>query len=200
MTLVSAMTFAFGAAPVAAVAEVQDFSSFSDEAPAAQQSLSPQIASLSDQSLDALTELSDRANVPHGFDVDAAIAAAKREIGTVRPTGWSQPGECIVSARRWLVAGGAHWTEMGDPVKNYRGAVRLNISDAQPGDVVQYENIDYPTSWVTGVHTVLITERHDDGTFSIVESNNPAGSGRVSQNLHWTPAPPAGFRAVVWRF
>ncbi|WP_261982128.1 hypothetical protein [Micrococcus luteus] len=41
---------------------------------------------------------------------------------------------------------------------------------------------------------------HDDGTFTIIESNNPGGSGLVGKNESWTPAPPAGFQAAVWRF
>jgi hypothetical protein len=105
-----------------------------------------------------------------------------------------------MSAKRWIVAGGGDWTGSGDPVSTYAGATRLSITDAQPGDVVQYEHLLYPTSWVSGVHTVLITEVHDDGTFTIIESNNPGGSGLVSKNESWTPAPPAGFQAVVWRF
>ena len=132
--------------------------------------------------------------------MEAAIALAESEIGTSRPTGWDAPGECISSVHRWVTAGGANWTGSGNPVDNYRGATRLSIADAQPGDIVQYENIEFPTSWVSGVHTVLITERHDDGTFTIIESNNPAGSGLVSKNTKWTPEPPAGFQAVVWRF
>ena len=72
--------------------------------------------------------------------------------------------------------------------------------DAQPGDIVQYEYISSPSSWVSGIHTVLITGVNGDGTFSIVESNNPAGSGLVTSTESWVPKPPAGFEAVIWRF
>ena len=199
VALVSTVTFAFGAAPASAAPEVVDFSRPAAAAVAVQ-SLEPEVASTSAASLDALTKMSDLANIPHGYDVEAAIALAESEIGTSRPTGWDAPGECISSVHRWVTAGGANWTGSGNPVDNYRGATRLSIAAAEPGDIVQYENIEFATSWVSGVHTVLITERHDDGTFTIIESNNPAGSGLVSKNTKWTPEPPAGFQAVVWRF
>lgn len=199
VALVSTVTFAFGAAPATAAPETHDFSSTAG-APASTQSLDPQIASTSDQSLDALTAMGSMANTPHGFDVDAAIALAESEVGTSRATGWDQPGECISSVHRWVTAGGANWTGGGDPVKSYTGATRLTIADAQPGDIVQYENIEFPTSWVVGVHTMLITERHDDGTFTIIQSNVPNGSGLVTKEEQWTPEPPEGFQAVVWRF
>lgn len=201
VALVSSVIFAFGAAPAsAAETPVETFTASHDSAPAPAQSLSTTGGVPEGAALDALTQMSNLGSIPAGFDVDAAIAAAESEIGTSRATGWSQPGECIESARRWLLAGGAAWTGSGDPVSNYQGATRLTIADAQPGDVVQYEHASYPTSWVSGVHTVLITEVHDDGTFTVIESNNPAGSGLVSRDAHWTPEPPAGFIAVVWRF
>jgi hypothetical protein len=105
-----------------------------------------------------------------------------------------------MSAQRWIKAGGGAWTGSGNPVANYDGATRLTMENAEPGDIVQYEHIESPTSWVSGVHTVLITEVHDDGTFTIIESNNPGGSGLVKKNKSWTPEPPKGFQAVVWRF
>ena len=64
---------------------------------------------------------------------------------------------------------------------NYTGATRLTTDYAQAGDIVQYENIDYPTSWVSGVHTLLIVGVNGDGTFDIVQSNVPGGSGLVTE-------------------
>lgn len=204
VALVSALIFALGAAPAAAAAPQPDDALFAAASPRAEitpvQTLNTITGSHDSQTLDALTAMSDVANTPHGFDVEATIALAESEVGTSRATGWSQPGECIVSAHRWIDAGGGAWTGSGNPVSNYEGATRLTIEDAQRGDIVQYENLAFPTSWVSGVHTVLITEVHDDGTFTIIESNNPAGSGLVSKNTAWTPEPPAGFQAVVWRF
>ncbi|MBK0417571.1 lipase [Leucobacter sp. CSA1] len=204
VTLVSAVTFAFGAAPATAAAPTEDFSPGSASvlpAPGISQTLNTTEDTLSTQALDSMmTPSSERASTPHNFDVEAAIALAESEIGTSRPTGWSQPGECIMSAQRWIRAGGGAWAGGGNPVSNYDGATRLTIADAQPGDIVQYEHLASPTSWVTGVHTLLITGVNDDGTFTIIESNNPGGSGLVSKDEAWTPKPPAGFQAVVWRF
>ncbi len=203
VTLVSLVTFAFGIAPVNAV---QPAPAFFEEAAALRpastgQSLSASANSIETKSLDQLLQMSDYAHSGHNFNVAATIAAAKSEIGTSRPTGWSAPGECVISVGRWLDAGGADRSQAaGNPVDNYRGALRLTIDYAQPGDVVQYENIDYPTSWVSGVHTVLITGVNGDGTFEIVQSNVPYGSGLVTIEEHWVPQPPAGFQAVVWRF
>lgn len=198
VALVSTVTFTLGAAPAVASSPVQDFS-HAATAPVDSQSLDAQVTTAGD-TLDALTRLSSQANTPHNFDVDAAIALAVSEIGTSRATGWNAPGECISSVHRWVTAGGADWIGSGDPVNSYRGATRLTIADAQPGDIVQYEHLDFPTSWVTGVHTLLITEKHDDGTFTIIESNVPTGSGTVTTRSDWVPEPPVGFQAVVWRF
>ena len=199
VTLVSAITFAFGAAPASAAPQTAALPEASAQATPAQ-SLDTTTADIADQALEVLTQMGDIASIPAGFDVETAIALAESEIGTSRPTGWDQPGECISSVHRWVTAGGAAWTGSSDPVSNYQGATRLTIADAQPGDIVQYEHLTYPTSWVTGVHTVLITEVHGDGTFTIIESNNPGGSGLVGKNTSWVPQPPAGFQAVVWRF
>ena len=202
VTLVSTMTFTLGAAPAGATPLVE---SFALEAPAAgsvveAQRLDTTQGSTENAALDTLLLMSDVAQTPHNFDVAATIALAESEIDTSRATGWSQPGECIMSAQRWILAGGGAWTGSGDPVSNYAGATRLPMSEAQPGDIIQYEHLDFPTSWVSGVHTVLITEVHGDGTFTIIESNNPGGSGLVSKNERWVPQPPAGFQAIAWRF
>lgn len=203
VTVVPLVTFTLGAAPATAA----DYN-YSAEASAAahapqfetQSILTTDDASVNELTLTSLIEQGDIASIPHGFDVEATIALAEAEIGTSRATGWNQPGECIVSAQRWIHAGGGAWSGSGDPVSNYQGAVRLGMQHAQPGDIVQYEHVLYPTSWMPGVHTVLITEVHDDGTFTIIESNNPGGSGLVTKDESWLPAPPAGFQAVVWRF
>ncbi len=202
LTIIPVVTFALGAAPASAVTPTSSYhaNAYAAAVPAnTAQSLRASDA-IDDIALNKITAQGDITNIPHGFDVKAAIAQAEAEVGTSRATGWSQPGECIMSAKRWLEAGGATWKGSGDPVSTYEGAIRLSIRDAKPGDIVQYEHLLYPTSWIAGVHTVLITEVHGDGTFTIIESNNPGGSGRVVKNEHWTPAPPAGFQAVVWRF
>ncbi|MBL3688014.1 lipase [Leucobacter zeae] len=202
--LISAVTFAVGAAPAMAEQPIEDFSA----AASAVQPASPISQTLdtggapvlAGEQIDSVLTIEKIADVPAGFDVEAAIELAESEIGTSRPTGWSAPGECIMSAQRWIRAGGGAWTGGGDPVSNYDNATRVTLANAQPGDIIQYENIASPTSWVTGVHTVMITGVNDDGTFTIIQSNSPGGSGLVTQEEDWTPAPPAGFQAAVWRF
>lgn len=202
ITLIAAVTFALGAAPAAAEPFI--------EAPAAaatsplgtvnEQSLTTQPSAHPTEQIQSVLTFSDTSYASANFDVEATIAAAMSEVGTSRATGWSQPGECLMSARRWIHAGGGAWKGGGDPVTNYVGALRLGVGDAQAGDIVQYEYLSSPSSWVSGIHTVLITGVNGDGTFSIVESNNPAGSGLVTATESWVPKPPPGFQAVIWRF
>lgn len=130
----------------------------------------------------------------------AAISAALADVGNSYPTGWGAQGECLVSVRRWLNAGGINFA-VGGPHSGYSasGATQVSLSEIKPGDVIQYENIYTPEGWIGGVHTVLIVGV-SNGTLHIVEANNPGGSGYVSTTKGWTPAPPANFRAVVWRF
>ncbi|QIM17787.1 CHAP domain-containing protein [Leucobacter coleopterorum] len=203
ITLITSVTFAFGAAPSFAAEPIENFA----PAPAAiqpatliSQTLDTTNNALAGEPIDSVLDMETLSNVPHNFDVKATIAQAESEVGTSRPTGWSQPGECIMSAQRWIKAGGGAWNGSGNPVANYDGATRMTLANAEPGDIVQYEYTASPTSWVSGIHTVLITEVHDDGTFTIIESNNPGGSGLVNKDEKWTPKPPPGFDAVVWRF
>ncbi|MFV0435668.1 MAG: CHAP domain-containing protein [Leucobacter sp.] len=200
--LVAAVTFSLGAAPAMATPEADDYSAVPAQqqpATAISQTLDTTEGEIPATTVDPVLSLAE-AQVPHNYDVDAAIKLAESEVGTSRATGWSQPGECIMSAQRWVRAGGGKWEGGGNPVSNYDNAVRVPLEAAAPGDVIQYENIDSPTSWIAGVHTVLITGVNKDGTFTIIESNNPGGSGLVSKDEKWTPAPPEGFQAAVWRF
>ena len=88
----------------------------------------------------------------------AAINAALADVGNSYATGWNQPGECLVSVRRWLAAGGINFG-YGGPNSGYvaSGATQVSWSNVQPGDVVQYESAYSPDSWIGGVHTVLVT-------------------------------------------
>lgn len=202
VSLVTLMTFAYGAVPATATpasdhvfAEVPAV-----PVPVEPQSLSTITSTVTPAAISSVLENTELSGPKHGFDVDVTIAAALSEVGTSRATGWGQPGECLPSVQRWVRAGGGNWIGGGNPVSNYVGATRVTLAEVEPGDVIQYEYITSPTSWVTGVHTILIIGVNDDGTFSIVESNNPAGSGYVSANTSWTPKPPPGFEAAVWRF
>lgn len=198
VSLVSALTFSLGVAPALAQPESED----------AFASASPQLLDTTLTTAQAdpanlsgmLDVISIESGPRHGFDVEAAIAQATLEIGTSRATGWSQPGECIMSAQRWIQAGGGNWTGGGTPVTNYDNATRLPLHLVEAGDVIQYENIYAPHAWVSGVHTLLVTGVNEDGTFSIIESNNPFGSGLVTATENWVPTPPPGFQAVAWRF
>lgn len=142
----------------------------------------------------------DYINTQSNFDIKESIAQAYSEVGTSRATGWNGEGECIMSVKRWIEAGGGNWGPGGTPVGNYTTATEIPLEDARPGDVVQYIYTSSPTSWATGVHTVLITGVNEDGTFKIVESNNPGGSGLVTKDDKWKPKPPEGFTATVYRF
>lgn len=198
---VASITFAFGTAPSYADAPLADFSSAASQPTAGvAQSLATGADPLAGIPIDSILAMEEVANVPSGFDVSAAIDLAESEIGTSRPTGWSQPGECIMSAQRWIRAGEGAWTGGGDPVTNYDNATRMTLATAAPGDIIQYEFMASPSSWVTGVHTVMITGVNTDGTFTIIQSNSPGGSGLVTQEENWVPQPPAGFEAAVWRF
>lgn len=199
--LVASVTFAFGAAPSYADTPIEDFSSAAFQpASAVSQNLATTEDVLAGEPIDSILAMEEVATVPSGFDVAASIALAESEIGTSRPTGWSQPGECLMSAQRWIHAGNGAWTGGGDPVTNYNNAKRMTVATAAPGDIVQYEYISSPSSWVTGVHTVMITGVNGDGTFTIIQSNSPGGSGLVTKETNWTPQPPAGFEAAIWRF
>lgn len=198
---VACITFAFGTAPSYAETPITDFSAAAAQpVSGTTQTLATTENALAGVPVDAILAMEEIANVPSGFDVAASIALAEEEIGTSRATGWSQPGECIMSAQRWIRAGGGAWTGGGDPVTNYNNATRMTLATAAPGDIIQYEFMASPSSWVTGVHTVMITEVNTDGTFTIIQSNSPGGSGLVTKEENWVPQLPAGFEAAVWRF
>ena len=200
VSLVSALTFSLSATPALA----HDHDSQLASAAASPQLLDTAVTTADVAPINLpnmLDTIALESGPQHGFDVEAAIAQATQEIGTSRATGWSQPGECIMSAQRWIRAGGGNWPENGGtPVTNYNNAVRIPLHLADAGDIIQYENSYAPHAWVSGVHTLLITGVNDDGTFSIIESNNPFGSGLVTANDNWTPDPPMGFQVAVWRF
>lgn len=228
VSIVSVLTFSLGATPALAAPFQTELSTTDGLAAIGPQSLNTTISTAAtmpaDQMLDVATvELSPSTGaevasevgsgastfdaVPtlgtsatHGFDVDAAIALAQQEVGTSRATGWSQPGECIMSAQRWVRAGGGNWLGGGTPVTNYDTATRLPVSQAQPGDIIQYEHMLAPHAWVSGVHTLMVTGVNGDGTLSIIQSNVPFGSGLVTEVDNWTPETPFGFQAVAWRF
>jgi hypothetical protein len=148
----------------------------------------------------AVLSVDPEAQASKNFDVVATIKAAQKEVGKSFPTGWNQPGECLVAAKRWILAGGGNWHGAGTPIGNYAGAKEIEYKNAAPGDIIQYLSPTSPASWVAGVHTVLVTKNNGDGTLQIIEANNPGGSGFVSENKKWTPKPPTGTEFKVFRF
>jgi hypothetical protein len=132
---------------------------------------------------------------------NAAIAdAGLKEVGTRRPTGWNQPGECIKSVQRWVAAAGGRLNG-GGPVSGYTtaGAKEVSLAAAVKGDIIQYTSIARPNTDWTYPHTVVVVQNFGNGRYDIVQSNVPAGSGLVSRNTNWTPRPHAGWLARVWR-
>lgn len=139
------------------------------------------------------------------MSVKAAILLALSEVGTSRPTGFNGEGECMVSVRRWVNSAGGYQGGGGSPLVTFQNSRAVQVFDGslRPGDVVQYLNIANPHSWGGygyGVHTYLVIKVHPDGTHDLVESNVPAGSGRVSVRLNQHFMPPPGWYASVWRF
>ncbi|NQX28323.1 WXG100 family type VII secretion target [Microbacteriaceae bacterium VKM Ac-2854] len=135
------------------------------------------------------------------YSASDAANKALAEIGSVRETGWNAEGECIKSVQRWINGAGGKFVG-GGPVDGYinSGAVAVDPSQTGVGDVIQYTSQSDPNGWVYGVHTVMVVGVNADGTYHIVQSNSPGGSGLVSEVLNWTPSPPAGFDARTWRF
>ncbi|HSE29144.1 MAG TPA: VCBS repeat-containing protein [Candidatus Saccharimonadales bacterium] len=127
------------------------------------------------------------------------------EIGTVRPVGWNQPGECIKSVQRWVANAGGSFGG-GGVISGYvnSGATEVSLSNVVKGDVVQYTRAsgDYATDngdW-TYVHTVVVIQNHGNGQFDIVQSNVPDGSGKVTRVDNWAPSLHEGWSARAWRF
>jgi hypothetical protein len=141
-------------------------------------------------------------NGPQRVSGASIVARARAELNTSRPTGWNAEGECVKSAQRWVRDAGGSFPGAGGPVSDYvnAGAVPVQLTDVRPGDVLQYTSVKTPDSWVGGVHTVVVGAVHPDGTLDIIQSNSPAGSGKVTEVSQWTPKPPAGFETRAWRF
>jgi hypothetical protein len=127
-----------------------------------------------------------------------------------RQTGFNQPGECVRSVARWLMAAGGPDLS-GDDITTYTslGAVTVDPANARKGDIVQYQNTGSDQNWASGVHTLVIVANNGDGTFWIVQSNafgydkngQPVANyaGVVTQIKSWKPSPPVGFIAHFWR-
>ncbi|MHB8894553.1 MAG: DUF5719 family protein [Candidatus Geothermincolia bacterium] len=136
------------------------------------------------------------------FDNARIADAGLAELGTTRPTGWDQPGECIKSVQRWVAAAGGYFG-YGGVISGYTnsGAVQVSAADATKGDVVQWTTGD-DNDW-SRPHTVCIVENYGNGRYWIVQSNWES-AGLVSQDQNWDPDPAhngrPGWYATYWRF
>lgn len=155
---------------------------------------------------------------PFDFPNSRIVEAARAEFlehqrtgRLMRSGGLDLPGECAVSVRRWVTAasGGSATPGGKDEVSAYGTATAIgsDIRLARPGDVVQYT--PHPASgWEkAGLHTVVIAGSGDTpGTYHIYESNVQRTSRNglqytwVSEDRNWTPKPPSGWTAEIYRY
>ncbi|MBB5858147.1 hypothetical protein ACFQ05_21245 [Amycolatopsis umgeniensis] len=128
---------------------------------------------------------------------DAGLA----ELGTSRPTGWNQPGECIKSVQRWVAAAGGSFGG-GGVVSGYAnsGAQEVSLQSAVKGDVIQYTNANGNDQDWSHAHTMVVIANHGNGRFDVVQSNSPPGTGLVTRADNAIPAPATGWVARAWRF
>ena len=147
------------------------------------------------------------ASAAQSFDQTRAASIGVSEDGTSRPTGFGMPGECVESVRRWIEGAGGRLASGSGPYQNYVNSpanliatgTSSTVEQARRGDVIQYTYDANRDLWADGIHTVLVVDNNGDGTLRIVQSNVPAGSGRVSVDDRWRPAPPVGFTPYLWR-
>jgi hypothetical protein len=136
------------------------------------------------------------------YSAQKSIDAARSEVGTSRPTGWDQPGECVKSVQRWIDDSGGHFGG-GGVVSSYQnsGAVEVPMANIKPGDVLQFTSTTDPDSWAAGpVHTVLVAGVDHDGHYDIIQSNSPYGYGTVTEVQDWTPKSADNMEWRAWRF
>ena len=144
------------------------------------------------------TEKASAQNFDNARVADCGLA----ELGTTRPTGWDQPGECIKSVQRWVAEAGGYFG-YGGVISGYTnsGAVQVSATEATKGDVVQWTTGD-DNDW-SHPHTVCIVKNYGNGRYWIVQSNWDA-PGLVSENRNWDPDPHHCGRttefAMYWRF
>ena len=85
----------------------------------------------------------------------AAINAALADVGNSYATGWNQPGECLVSVRRWLAAGGINFG-YGGPNSGYvaSGATQVSWSNVQPAMLF---NMKVPIVQIAGLVACILS-------------------------------------------
>ncbi len=128
-------------------------------------------------------------NGPYNFNNSAVVDEAMQEVGNTYPTGWGQPGECMVAAQRWAIE-----ANNGNDFFNYNsgvvtvwtssGGVEVGLGSLQPGDILQRasKGSDYDTNW-DKVHTLVFRGYNSDGTIKMVDSNRKLdGTVRISDS------------------
>jgi len=110
------------------------------------------------------------------FDNARVAECALAELGTTRPTGWDQPGECIKSAQRWVAEAGGYFGP-GGVISGYTnsGAIQVSASQATKGDIVQWTNGN-DNDW-SHPHTVCIVQNHGNG---VMETGTELLNGRLT--------------------
>ena len=144
--------------------------------------------------------VSESASAVQNFTNASVADFGLKEVGTSRPTGWDQPGECIKSVQRWVANAGGSFGG-GGTISSYvnSGAQEVPLAQAVKGDVIQYSNNANDGDW-SHAHTVVVVQNFGNGRFDIVQSNVPAGSGKVTRNTNWAPSLYSGWTARAWRF
>jgi hypothetical protein len=107
-----------------------------------------------------LVSISPRpAHAYQNFNNALVADQALSEVGTSRPTGWDQPGECIKSAQRWVNNADGYFGG-GGVVSGYTssGATEVNLGAAAKGDIIQYTRADGSNNDWTYAHTVVVVQ------------------------------------------
>ncbi len=139
---------------------------------------------------------------PYEFDNSAIANAGVAEVGNTYPTGWDQPGECMVAAQRWAIAanGGKNFFKYTGGVVSVwtaSGGVEVALDKLQPGDILQKASMgtDYDSNW-DHVHTAVFRGYGEKGAVKIVDSNrNFDGTVRTSDTYSLTAPLGWGWRA-----
>ena len=84
----------------------------------------------------------------------AAINAALADVGNSYATGWNQPGECLVSVRRWL-AGGINFG-YGGPNSGYVASGATQVSWVTCNQAMLF-NMKVPIVQIAGLVACILS-------------------------------------------
>jgi uncharacterized protein YukE len=115
-------------------------------------------------------------------------------------TGWNAPGECMVSAQRWVEAAGGRVNRNGEVAGSYGGvATQVPLDQAQRGDIIQYLDPAAPNTDWAHVHTVVVVGTNADGSLRVIERNFDLAGG-IRPDNNWRPSPAPGWEARDYRY